>query len=387
MKTITIILFNIQKFLYCAMILTQLFEWKMYIVFINFQSSNKPEELIGLKKKYNRREKLYFYGFLLIILVFGCLTYSIDKLVGLYSHNKCPDVDEKTHPKDKATCDNYQRCAYIIYVFVYSFLAGCIILSSLVYRRLLQRREIGQFEEHIGEIRRYSVFLLASIGIKLFLTSQLFEYKTILALPIYSISELVALTLFCLFKRNSDCFQCFNRSQEITYSIFQITLKNRSNFDTELESSEANENNMLYSSMNSTEDQHSHHSYGGHSRNKNLKRRTKSVAKDDPDQSRNSAYYEQALLTRNSLLKQTITSQSSNNELKVSNKNFNTANFKPEASLLNTEELEQDPLQQMTTAVERGSGMTIDPMERDSYAYVQKYEAVKKREEEVFDCN
>jgi hypothetical protein len=160
-------------------------------------------------------------------------------------------------------------------VFVYSFLAGCIILLTFAYRKLLLRREIGQYEEHISEIKRYSLFLLASIGIKLFLATQLFEYKSTYALPTYSISEMVALTLFCLFKKNSDCFQCFNRSQEITYSIFQIKLKNRANFDTELESSENNDN-ILYSSMNSTEDNRSHQSYGENSRKNNLKRRTKS---------------------------------------------------------------------------------------------------------------
>ena len=74
----TIVLLNIQKILYCAMILTQLFEWKMYIIFITFQSSNKPEELIGLKKKYNLREKIYFYVFLATILAFGCLQIAID---------------------------------------------------------------------------------------------------------------------------------------------------------------------------------------------------------------------------------------------------------------------------------------------------------------------
>ena len=140
------------------------------------------------------------------------------------------------------------------------------------------------------------MFLLTSIGIKLYLTTQLFDYASTEALPIYSISEILALTLFCLFKTNSDCFQCFNRSQEITYSIFQIRLKNSANFDTEVESSEINDDtNILYSSMNSTE---YHQSSGRHSRKKNLKRRKKSNTNEDLDQSRNSAYYEQVLLTQ-----------------------------------------------------------------------------------------
>ena len=63
--------------------------------------------------------------------------------------------------------------------------------------------------------------------------------------------------------------------------------------------------------------------------------------------------------------------------------NLNAANFMPEADEhLETEieAIDQDPLQQITT--NRGSGMTIDNT-LDSFAYVKKYEDVKKREAEV----
>ena len=40
---------------------------------------------------------------------------------------------------------------------------------------------------------------------------------------LYTVSDLLALTLFSVFKLDEDCFSCFNRCQDIrAYSIFQM---------------------------------------------------------------------------------------------------------------------------------------------------------------------
>jgi hypothetical protein len=65
--------------------------------------------------------------------------------------------------------------------------------------------------------------MTASLSIKFYLVKQLTEYSNDSNLSLYTLSELLVLTLFCVFKQDEDCFACFNRCQDIPiYSIFQM---------------------------------------------------------------------------------------------------------------------------------------------------------------------
>ena len=65
-----------------------------------------------------------------------------------------------------------------------------------------------------------------SLGIKFFLAEYLFVYDNNQGLLIYTISEVLLVTLFSGFKKSEDCFSCFTRCDDCcTYSIFQAIRK------------------------------------------------------------------------------------------------------------------------------------------------------------------
>ena len=70
-------------------------------------------------------------------------------------------------------------------------------------------------------IIRYVLWLFVSLGVKLFLVKTMFSYSN-QSLPVYSMSELIVMTLFAVFKSDEDCFSCFQRADCETYSIFQV---------------------------------------------------------------------------------------------------------------------------------------------------------------------
>ena len=70
--------------------------------------------------------------------------------------------------------------------------------------------------------------MVVSLLIKFSLVAQLTDYNSNNNLSYFTISELLAMTLFSVFKLDEDCFACFNRCQEIkAYSIFQMDSKNQ----------------------------------------------------------------------------------------------------------------------------------------------------------------
>ncbi len=71
------------------------------------------------------------------------------------------------------------------------------------------------------------LFITTSIGNKFWLGNTLFNYDNNTGLLVYSLSEVILMTLFAL-KKSEDCFTCFSRCDDLpTYSIFHVVKKYR----------------------------------------------------------------------------------------------------------------------------------------------------------------
>jgi len=73
--------------------------------------------------------------------------------------------------------------------------------------------------------------MIVSISIKMALGNTLFNYDSSRGLFVYTMSEVVLLTLFAM-KKSEDCFTCFSRCDDLpTYSIFHVVKKYRLDYD------------------------------------------------------------------------------------------------------------------------------------------------------------
>jgi hypothetical protein len=146
------------------------------------------------------------------------MQYHCDKFVKLSSEAKDAKDDDMTL--------YYQKIAEQYHYFIYSSLLLTLGLVSLKFISILRRLQYDDWQSHKCMIFRYICFMLASLIIKFYLGTQLTDYTNESNLNLYSLSELIALTLFVVFKVNEDCFQCFNRCVNIDrYSVFQFKRK------------------------------------------------------------------------------------------------------------------------------------------------------------------
>ena len=109
----------------------------------------------------------------------------------------------------------------------YNFILGCLLISliivSIMFISILRNYQRDDWQNHRRMIYSYLFFMLFSLAIKFSLVHQLTDYNSDTNLIKFTISEMLALTLFSVFKLDEDCFTCFNRCQEIpNYSIFQM---------------------------------------------------------------------------------------------------------------------------------------------------------------------
>ena len=98
---------------------------------------------------------------------------------------------------------------------IYLFIMGCLLISLIVNSIwliiTLRAYQHDDWNTHKSMIYRYTFFMLASLIIKIILVLQLTDYDNNSNLVLYTISDLLALTLFSIFKIDEDCFSCFNR--------------------------------------------------------------------------------------------------------------------------------------------------------------------------------
>ena len=73
-----------QKILYSIILLTQIFEWIMYIIYMRYQSKIKLEELAFRQKEYNRLEKWCLFLFFVVQMVFCSIQCIIDAVQGRF---------------------------------------------------------------------------------------------------------------------------------------------------------------------------------------------------------------------------------------------------------------------------------------------------------------
>jgi len=117
-------------------------------------------------------------------------------------------------------CDHHMLMAKLIYLLNYGTLALLIVSVVYAFNYYTKRHANNTFVYHRNLSIKYTIFLLLSLIIKMFLVNNLFSYNTN-TLPIYAVSELIVMMLFSVFKKDEDCFTCFQRCTDLeVYSIF-----------------------------------------------------------------------------------------------------------------------------------------------------------------------
>jgi len=107
------------------------------------------------------------------------------------------------------------------YIGVLGLHAASLLYVAVLFLITLKKYEHRNYLSHKRLILGYSFFIYGSLAIKFALSANLFEYSTQGPFVVYTLSDLVILTLFCAFKKDEDCFYCFNRCDDIVdYSIF-----------------------------------------------------------------------------------------------------------------------------------------------------------------------
>lgn len=138
-------------------------------------------------------------------------------------------LDLETQKIYKNLCISNKSIAISLYIFVYVSLAILIIGSVFMLQSMIKKHQQEYHKEHKSTLISYSVQLLLSIAVKLYLTTDLMSYDSD-TIPIYATSELLIMVLFSVFKKDDDWFKCYQRTAHDTYSIFQIP-ERQSNID------------------------------------------------------------------------------------------------------------------------------------------------------------
>ena len=101
--------------------------------------------------------------------------------------------------------------SYIVYFSIYIFDFICILISSIKLTRIIYKKRNEAYEEHKLIIAFFALLICCSIITRLAFSYGILEFDWP-SIMIYSIVELVILLIFSIFKKDEDCFACFNRS-------------------------------------------------------------------------------------------------------------------------------------------------------------------------------
>ena len=101
--------------------------------------------------------------------------------------------------------------SYIVYFSIYIFDFICILISSIKLTRIIYKKRNEAYEEHKLIIAVFALLICCSIITRLAFSYGILEFDWP-SIMIYSIVELVILLIFSIFKKDEDCFACFNRS-------------------------------------------------------------------------------------------------------------------------------------------------------------------------------
>ena len=103
------------------------------------------------------------------------------------------------------------KISYIVYFSIYIFDFICILISSIKLTRIIYKKRNEAYEEHKLIIAVFALLICCSIITRLAFSYGILEFDWP-SIMIYSIVELVILLIFSIFKKDEDCFACFNRS-------------------------------------------------------------------------------------------------------------------------------------------------------------------------------
>ena len=108
----------------------------------------------------------------------------------------------------------------IVYFIIYVTDLISILISSYKLLKILKNKRNEAYEEHKILITFFALLICFSIIMRLSTVQGILSYDWN-AIVKYSIVELAILLIFSIFKKDEDCFACFNRSnEEEIYSIF-----------------------------------------------------------------------------------------------------------------------------------------------------------------------
>lgn len=120
------------------------------------------------------------------------------------------------------SCDYYFNMTTYLYFSLYIFLWLTIIGVTWFFKHTVRTKYFSEHVYHNKLTNQYIIWLSLSLFVKMFLGTKIFSFDSS-TLAIQPLSELLMITLFSVFKRDEDCFNCFRKCDYIeNYSIFQI---------------------------------------------------------------------------------------------------------------------------------------------------------------------
>ena len=136
-KQTTLVFMVLQKILFSVIILTQLFEWANYCMFLAFQGNLQGRQIgtmQDMQPQYNKREKCGLYSYMALVLFFAGLHILIEwteaqffnlqdevqKVFKDHPDFKNYDADTLDHlEKYNKQCWSYRFAVYFIYSIIY----------------------------------------------------------------------------------------------------------------------------------------------------------------------------------------------------------------------------------------------------------------------------
>ena len=98
-----------------------------------------------------------------------------------------------------------------MYTIIYATDFLSIWISAYKLIKILKNKRNEAYEEHKVIITSFTFLICSIIAVRHIFSYDLLNFDWN-AIVIYSIVELVILLIFSIFKKDEDCFACFNRS-------------------------------------------------------------------------------------------------------------------------------------------------------------------------------
>ena len=170
--------------------------------------------------------------FVLTLVGFGGMQFVIDHFAGEFTAAQSEiyrltifdwqNFTTEVQQKYINNCNFYFNMTTYLYFALYIFLWLTIIFVTWFFKYTVRTKYFSEHVYHDKLTNQYIIWLSLSLFVKMFLGTKIFSFDSS-TLAIQPLSELLMITLFSIFKRDEDCFDCFRKCDYIeNYSIFQI---------------------------------------------------------------------------------------------------------------------------------------------------------------------